>query len=195
MKLCFATNNAHKLSEVKSFLDGKFSIVSLREMGYHEELAETTGTIPGNSKQKAEYVYSHFKMDCFADDSGLEVAVLHNAPGVDSAIYAGPQRNHDDNISLLLRNLEGKGDRSARFITVVTLFVSGNHFQFEGTLEGKILNEKRGQAGFGYDPVFVPHGFDRTLAQMTMVEKNRISHRAKAIEKLAAFLESNYRSV
>jgi len=195
MKLCFATNNAHKLLEVKSLLDEKFEIVSLQDIGCHEELGETAGTISGNSNQKAAYVYAKYKVDCFADDSGLEVAVLNNEPGVDSAIYAGLQRNHDDNMRLLLKNLEGKGDRRARFITVVTLIVSGNHFQFEGLLEGKILTEKRGQGGFGYDPVFVPNGFDKTLAQMTMEEKNRISHRAKAIKKLVAFLELNCHSV
>src|SRR5258705_8426960 len=154
MKLCFARNNAHKLSEVKSLLEGKFQIVSLQDIGCNEELPETTGTIPGNSNQKAEYVYTNYQVDCFADDSGLEVAMLNNKPGVDSAIYAGPQRSHDDNIRLLLKNLEGKGDRSARFITLITLIVSGNHFQFEGVLEGKILKERRGQGGFGYDPVF-----------------------------------------
>lgn len=189
--LCFATNNQHKLTEVKALLDGKFQIVNLQEIGCHEELAETTGTISGNSNQKANYVYAKYKVDCFADDSGLEVAALHNAPGVDSAIYAGPQRNHEDNIRLLLKNLEGQGDRRARFITVITLIISGQHFYFEGILEGEILNEKRGLGGFGYDPVFLPHGLDKTLAQMNMEEKNSISHRAKAIEKLVAFLESN----
>jgi len=189
-KLCFATNNAHKLSEVKSLLDGKFQIVSLQEIGCTEELAETTGTILGNSNQKAEYVYTKYKVDCFADDSGLEVTALNNEPGVDSAIYAGPQRSHNDNINLLLKNLEGIENRTARFITVITLIIKGNHFQFEGILDGRILNEKHGSGGFGYDPVFVPKGFDKTLAQMTMEEKNRISHRAKAIAKLVAFLKS-----
>ena len=190
MKLCFATNNAHKLSEVKSLLDGKFQIVSLQDIGCIEELAETTGTISGNSTQKAEYVYTKYKVDCFADDSGLEVAMLNNAPGVDSAIYAGPQRSHDDNINLLLKNLNGIENRKARFITIITLIRSGHQFQFEGILDGQILNEKHGSGGFGYDPIFVPNGFDKTLAQMTMEEKNRISHRAKAIAKLVAFLKS-----
>jgi len=190
MKLCFATNNAHKLSEVKSLLDGKFQIVSLQEIGCIEELAETTGTISGNSTQKAEYVYTKYKVDCFADDSGLEVAMLNDAPGVDSAIYAGPQRSHDDNINLLLKNLNGIENRKARFITIITLIRSGHQFQFEGILDGQILNEKHGSGGFGYDPIFVPNGFDKTLAQMTMEEKNRISHRAKAIAKLVAFLKS-----
>jgi XTP/dITP diphosphohydrolase len=193
MTLCFATNNAHKLAEVKSLLHGKFQIVSLQDIGCHEELAETTGTISGNSNQKAEYVYAKYKVDCFADDSGLEVLALNHAPGVDSAIYAGPQRSHDDNIALLLKNLDGLRHRTARFITVITLIISGKHFQFEGILEGEILHEKRGKGGFGYDPVFVPYGFDRSLAQMTMEEKNRISHRAKATDKLVAFLESNSR--
>ena len=190
MKLCFATNNEHKLSEVKSLLDGKFQIVSLQDIGCIEELAETTGTISGNSTQKAEYVYTKYKVDCFADDSGLEVAMLNNAPGVDSAIYAGPQRSHDDNINLLLKNLNGIENRKARFITIITLIRSGHQFQFEGILDGQILNEKHGSGGFGYDPIFVPNGFDKTLAQMTMEEKNRISHRAKAIAKLVAFLKS-----
>jgi XTP/dITP diphosphohydrolase len=192
MNLCFATNNAHKLSEVKSLLDGKFQIVSLQDIGCIEELAETTGTISGNSAQKASYVHANYKVDCFADDSGLEVKELNNAPGVDSAIYAGPQRSHDDNIKLLLKNLDGNENRTAHFITVITLIISGKQIQFKGFLEGTILNERRGGGGFGYDPVFLPDGFDKTLAQMTMAEKNRISHRALAIEKLVAFLDSNY---
>ena len=192
MRLCFATNNAHKLSEVKSLLDGKFRIVSLQDIGCTEELAETTGTIPGNSSQKATYVHVNYKVDCFADDSGLEVEALNNAPGVDSAIYAGPQRSHDDNIKLLLKNLEGTENRTAHFITVITVIISGKQFQFKGILNGQILNEKRGSGGFGYDPIFLPNGYDKTLAQMTMEEKNKISHRAKAIEKLVSFLDSNY---
>jgi XTP/dITP diphosphohydrolase len=190
MKLCFATNNEHKLAEVRAILNDKFQILSLRNIGCFEELPETTGTIEGNSNQKAQYVFSKYKIDCFADDSGLEVPALNNAPGVDSAIYAGPQRNHDDNIELLLKNLHGYTNRTARFITIISLITSGQCFQFEGILSGRILEEKHGDGGFGYDPVFLPDGFDRTLAQMTMEEKNRISHRAKAVEKLVAFLES-----
>jgi len=195
MKLCFATNNMHKLSEVRSLLDGKFHIASLHDIGCHEELAETTGTISGNSHQKAEYIYSKYQMNCFADDSGLEVTSLNWAPGVDSAMYAGPQRKHDDNINLLLSNLEGVENRQARFITVITLIIAEKQVQFEGILEGRILSEKQGSGGFGYDPVFLPNGFDKTLAQMTMEEKNRISHRAHAIKKLVAFLELNYHSI
>jgi len=195
MELCFATNNTHKLLEVKSLLEGKFQIVSLHDIGCDEELAETTGTISGNSRQKAEYIYNKYQVNCFADDSGLEVASLKQAPGVDSAMYAGPQRNHDDNINLLLRNLEGVENRKARFITVITLVMAGKHVQFEGTLEGRILREKQGRGGFGYDPIFLPDSFDKTLAQMTMEEKNSISHRAHAIKKLVAFLELNYHSI
>ncbi len=195
MKLCFATNNEHKLSEAKAILRGKYQIVSLEEIGCNEELPETTGTIVGNSHQKAEYIYSKYRTDCFADDSGLEVHALTNAPGVDSAIYAGPQRSHHDNINLLLNNLIGNVNRKAQFITIITLIISGDHYQFDGVLKGKISEEKHGNGGFGYDPVFIPDGYDLTLAQMTMEEKNRISHRAIALTKLVSFLESNCRSV
>jgi len=192
MNLCFASNNAHKLNEARALLNGKISIVSLKEIGCTEELAETTGTIPGNSKQKAEYVFKNYKVDCFADDSGLEVEALAGAPGVDSAIYAGPQRSHDDNINLLLRNLEEVVNRKARFVTVITLVLDGKIYQFEGALEGKIISEKQGAEGFGYDPVFMPMGFSKTLAQMILREKNEISHRARAIEKLVKFI-SDYK--
>ena len=189
-KLCFATNNAHKLSEVKSLLDGKFQIVSLQEIGCTEELAETTGTILGNSNQKAEYVYTKYKVDCFADDSGLEVTALNNEPGVDSAIYAGPQRSHNDNINLLLKNLEGIENRTARFITVITLIIKGNHFQFEGILDGRILNEKHGSGGFGYDPVFVPKGQSQSFSEMPAYLKNGLSHRGRAVSRMLKFLQS-----
>lgn len=190
MNLCFATNNDHKLEEARGILNSKFQVLSLRDIGCNEELPETTGTIQGNSGQKAEYVFNNYKINCFADDSGLEVRALNNAPGVDSAHYAGSQRSHKDNINLLLKNLDGIEERSARFITVITLIISGESFQFEGTLEGKILNEPHGSNGFGYDPVFVPNGQDKTLAEMTMEEKNKISHRAKALQKLVEYLVS-----
>jgi len=198
MTLCFATNNNHKLEEVRALLAERkttqeiISIVSLKDIGCNEELAETTGTISGNSKQKAEYVFNTYKVDCFADDSGLEVVALNGAPGVDSAIYAGPQRSHEDNINLLLKNLTGVTETNARFVTVITLFLSGQVHQFEGEVKGKILFERRGSQGFGYDPVFLPDGFQRTLAEMTLEEKNKISHRAMAIEKLVKFINSNF---
>ncbi len=188
MRLCFATNNQHKFEEVKPFLSPKFNLLKLTDVGCHEELPETTGTIAGNSKQKADYVFNKFKIDCFADDSGLEVFVLNNSPGVDSAHYAGAQRNHQDNINLLLNNMEGIDDRKARFVTIITLILSGKYFQFEGVLEGSILSEQKGAGGFGYDPVFLPQGYLNTLAEMTLEEKNRISHRAKAVQQLVDFL-------
>ncbi|HTH55604.1 MAG TPA: RdgB/HAM1 family non-canonical purine NTP pyrophosphatase [Cyclobacteriaceae bacterium] len=197
VRLCFATNNNHKLEEVRALLEArnstreKISIVCLKEIGCTEELAETTGTILGNSKQKAEYVFKNYHLSCFADDSGLEVEALHGAPGVDSAIYAGPQRNHSDNIDLLLKNLGQLTNRNARFVTVITLFMGEEVHQFEGELKGKISFEKRGSQGFGYDPVFLPDGFQKTLAEMTMEEKNKISHRARAMEKLVKFINSN----
>jgi XTP/dITP diphosphohydrolase len=191
MTFCFATNNAHKLAEVRSLLEGKITIVSLKEIGCHEELEETTGTITGNSQQKAEYVSKNYHVNCFADDSGLEVEALEGLPGVDSAIYAGPHRSHDDNIKLLLKNLDGISNRSARFVTVITLVAAQAVYQFEGELRGKIILEKRGSGGFGYDPVFMPEGFPKTLAEMSMEEKNKISHRARAIEKLVNFLNSS----
>lgn len=188
MELCFATNNAHKLEEVRAIIGRKIHIVSLKEIGCRQELAETSGTITGNSRQKAEYVLNNYSVNCFADDSGLEVESLNGAPGVDSAIYAGPQRSHDDNIQLLLKNMVGITNRSARFITVITLCLDGKSFQFEGEVRGRILSEKKGTGGFGYDPVFMPDGFSKTLAEMSMEEKNKISHRARAIGKLVKFI-------
>ncbi len=189
MTLCFATNNSHKIKEVKALLEGKIEVLSLKDIGCEEELPETTGAIEGNAVQKAEYVSSKYKVDCFADDSGLEVYALSNAPGVDSAIYAGLHRHPGDNINLLLRNLSGINDRRARFVTVIALIMSGQKTVFEGILEGAITNRTLGAEGFGYDPVFVPQGFDHSLAQMTFEEKNKISHRAKAIQKLIRFLD------
>ncbi|GHN01464.1 non-canonical purine NTP pyrophosphatase [Cytophagales bacterium WSM2-2] len=195
MRLCFATNNAHKLDEVRALVKEKISIVNLKEIGCTEELAETTGTISGNSLQKAEYVFKNYSEACFADDSGLEVEALNGAPGVDSAIYAGPQRSHADNIALLLKNMDGVTNRKARFITIITLISEGQIHQFEGVLEGKIISHKQGSGGFGYDPVFMPDGFTKTLAEMTMEEKNKISHRARTVEKLVKFINSNLESL
>jgi len=189
MKLCFATNNAHKIEEVKALLGNEIELVSLKEIGCTEELAETTGTIAGNSKQKAQYVFENYHVNCFADDSGLEVEALHGEPGVDSAYYAGLQRNHNDNINLLLKNMDGVTNRNARFVTIITLFIDNQPYQFEGEVKGKILTERKGMGGFGYDPVFLPDGFSKTLAEMAMQEKNKISHRARAVEKLVTFLK------
>ncbi|MBS1487585.1 MAG: RdgB/HAM1 family non-canonical purine NTP pyrophosphatase [Bacteroidetes bacterium] len=189
MEICFATNNKNKLHEVKALLGNEFHILSLAEIGCHEELPETTGTIAGNSRQKAEYVFSRYGITCFADDSGLQVNALQGAPGVDSAFYAGPQKNDQDNVALLLRNMQHVADRSANFITIITLVKGTNDVsQFEGILNGEITRQTCGTNGFGYDPVFRPAGLSINLAEMSREEKNKISHRAKAVEKLVRFL-------
>jgi XTP/dITP diphosphohydrolase len=190
MKLCVATNNSHKAEEISQLLGSSFELVTLQQIGCFEELAEEQETIEGNSRQKAEYVFNKYKVRCFADDSGLEVNALNGAPGVHSAYYAGPQKNFDDNINVLLKNLESATDRSARFRTVITLMESEGVRQFEGSLEGTILNERKGKGGFGYDPVFLPQGYSKTLAEMTLAEKNKISHRSIALGKLVAYLNS-----
>lgn len=188
-KLCFATNNAHKLEEIQAILGDSFELISLAATGCTEELPETGNTLEANSLQKAQYLYDHYQVNCFADDSGLEVQALNGEPGVDSAHYAGPQRSHADNVNLLLKNLGDTTDRSAKFRTVITLIQNGEITQFEGNIEGKIISNLRGTQGFGYDPIFVPEGYETTFAEMSLSEKGKISHRAKAFEKLVAFLE------
>lgn len=188
MNLCFATNNKHKLEELQALVGGKFQLQSLSDIGCKEELAEDQDTLEGNSLQKAEYVFEKYGVPCFADDSGLEVETLGGAPGVYSARYAGPQRSHDDNITLLIRNLEGKTNRNAQFRTVITLIDTQGRHQFEGVLKGAILATRKGNGGFGYDPVFQPEGFSKTLAEMSMEEKNKISHRGLAVKKFIEFL-------
>lgn len=168
-----------------------FRIVSLAEIGCTEELEETSDTFQGNSLQKARYVFEQYNIPCFADDSGLEVAALNGAPGVYSARYAGPQRKDSDNVDLLLQNLSGKNDRKARFRTVIALIGIGTEpVFFEGRVDGVIINERRGANGFGYDPVFVPNGYNQTFAEMQLEEKNRISHRSKAIKQLVTHLKT-----
>ena len=189
-KLCFATNNAHKLEEIQAILGDSFELISLKETGCKEELPETGDTLEANSLQKAQYLYDHYQVNCFADDSGLEVHSLDGEPGVDSAHYAGPQRSHADNVNLLLKNLGDKTNRSAQFRTVITLIRNGKITQFQGSIDGQIISKLRGSEGFGYDPVFVPEGYDKTFAEMSLAEKGEISHRAKAFEKLVTFLGS-----
>ena len=190
MKLCFATDNSHKLEEVRHAIKN-FQIVSLEEIKCFEELPETRDTLEGNSLQKAEFVFNKYKFLCFADDTGLEVEALNNAPGVYSARYAGPQRNSDDNIDLLLKNLQGKENRRARFRTVISLVgFEPTPLFFEGIIDGSITLDKRGSSGFGYDPVFLPEGYAKTFAEMSLVEKNKLSHRAQAVKKLEAYLTS-----
>jgi XTP/dITP diphosphohydrolase len=191
MKLCFATNNLNKLTEIQALLGDQFELFTLADIGCDVDIPEPYDTISENSRGKAAYVYENFQIDCFADDTGLEVTALNSEPGVKSARYAGAQRNSDDNINLLLLKLSSLPDKSARFVTVITLVLNGEFHQFEGIVEGKIITEKRGTNGFGYDPVFVPDDFDRTFAEMTLEEKSKLSHRARAFAKLVDFLKTN----
>ena len=170
-------------------LGNSIVLETLRDIGCNEELPEEKDTIEGNSLQKAQYVFDHYHVDCFADDSGLEVDAINGEPGVYSAMYAGPHRSASDNMDLLLKKLGNNPDRKARFRTVITLIQQGKVTQFEGIVNGTILKERRGTDGFGYDPLFLPDGHSKTLAEMTMEEKNQISHRAMAIRKLANFLK------
>lgn len=193
MTLCFATNNKHKLEEVKHIVGPDHKIVSLAEINCFEELPETRDTLEGNSLQKAEYVFEKFNILCFADDTGLEVEVLNGAPGVYSARYAGDHKNSEDNVTLLLRKMSGQLNRKARFRTIITLLGHGEEpVFFEGIINGQIINEKKGTIGFGYDPVFIPDGFERTFAEMTLEQKNTLSHRAIAVKKLGAYLKNHF---
>ncbi len=189
-KLCFATNNKHKVAEVSQMLEGKYELLTLQDIGCHEELAEDQDTLEGNSRQKAAYVWEQYQVSCFADDTGLEVDALNGAPGVYSARYAGPQRSDTDNIQHLLQNLAPHQNRKARFRTCITLILDGQEHQFEGIVAGTISEEWKGDKGFGYDPVFTPDGYDRTFAEMTSAEKNAISHRGRAVQQLVAFLKA-----
>jgi XTP/dITP diphosphohydrolase len=190
MQICFATNNKHKLEEVKHLPGYKFQILSLQEIGCLDELPETQDTLEGNSLQKADFVFNKYNIPCFADDTGLEVEALHGAPGVYSARYAGAQRDSNDNINLLLQNLKGESNRKAQFRTIITLKGFKQDYFFEGIIKGNITTERKGDSGFGYDPVFVPEGFNITFAEMSMAEKNKLSHRAIAVQKLISFLQS-----
>lgn len=190
MQLCFATNNTHKLEEIRAILGENFVLKTLQEIGCNDELPETTDTIEGNSAQKAEYVWEHYGVNCFADDSGLEIEALNGAPGVHSAYYSG-ERNHARNIERVLRELASESNRKARFKTVITLTLEGKSHSFEGIVEGIIIDVPRGTDGFGYDPIFVPENHNRTFAEMTLEEKGKLSHRSKAFVKLIAFLQSH----
>jgi XTP/dITP diphosphohydrolase len=190
MKICFATNNVKKIEEVKAALEPEFEIVSLHEIGCFEELPETGDTLDHNAFQKARFVKEHYGVDCFADDTGLEVDALHGAPGVYSGRFAGEPRSDERNIALLLEKMSGISDRKARFKTVIALIFDGKEHSFEGIAEGEILEEKVGQGGFGYDPIFKPTNFDKTFAELTLAEKNEISHRGKAVKALISFLSN-----
>ena len=191
MKLVFATNNNHKLKEVQEMLPKTMQLLSLKEINCFEDIAETETTLQGNAALKANFISQNFQLDCFADDTGLEVACLHGKPGVYSARFAGEPSNIEKNMEKLLHEMADFKDRSAQFRTVICLNLDGNQYFFEGICKGRILTEKNGTAGFGYDPIFQPEGFQQSFAEMTSEEKNKISHRGLAIEKLVAFL-TNY---
>lgn len=190
MELVFATQNPNKAKEINSKLGDAFSIVDLKSLNITEDIPETSDTLKGNALQKARYVYQKTKRNCFADDTGLEVEALNGEPGVLSARYAGLQKNASDNMKLLLRNLESKPDRKARFRTVIALIINGEEHLFEGIANGIITPDKQGNEGFGYDPIFMPEGFNTTFAQMSLDEKNKLSHRAKAFDKMKDYLTS-----
>jgi XTP/dITP diphosphohydrolase len=190
MKLVFATNNEHKLTEIREMLGDRFHLVSLAEIGCDEDIPETKNTLEGNASQKAHYIFEKYGLNCFADDTGLEVEALGMAPGVYSARYAGPQRNSSDNIKRLLSELDIINNRKARFRTVISLLIDGNETLFEGIVDGEIMYEPAGKLGFGYDPVFQPEGYSVSFAEMELAVKNEISHRGRAFKKLINYLKN-----
>ena len=190
MKIVFATNNAHKLAEVQAVLGDAYELVTPRMCGVEEEIPERQPTLEGNASEKSHYLRARTGLDCFADDTGLEVEALGGAPGVRSARYASEGHDFAANNRLLLRNLEGVANRRARFRTVISLLVGDEEHLFEGIVEGRIVERASGTEGFGYDPLFVPDGYDRTFAEMSADEKNAVSHRGRAVRRLAEFLRS-----
>jgi len=201
LKIIFATNNPHKLSEIQDILGQEFQLLSLKDIHFEEDIPETQPTLEGNALQKARYIFERFNLPCFADDTGLEIQALHGEPGVYSARYAGSVQDHGSeknrtaaNIVKVLTKLATEKDRSARFRTVIAYLDGKKEHLFEGTVQGRIINNQRGEDGFGYDPVFVPDGYNQTFAEMPLSEKNKISHRARAFGKLVNFLRENSNS-
>lgn len=189
MKLVFATNNAHKLSEIRAMLGDDIEVLSLADINCHDDIPETADTLQGNALIKARWVKERYGLDCFADDTGLEVDALGGGPGVHTARYAYPDRHDPEaNTRKLLAELQNKNDRSAQFRTVIALILNGEEHLFEGIVRGEIAPEERGTEGFGYDPVFIPEETGKTFAELGVDVKNRISHRARAVRKLVAFL-------
>lgn len=190
MELVFATNNKHKLNELQVILGDQFKLLSLKEIGCTEEIPEEQPTLEGNSNQKSFFVYSKYGYNCFADDTGLEIESLNGEPGVYSARYAGEEKSADANMDKVLQKLAKIKNKKARFRTIISLIINGEENQFEGVVEGKIISKKRGESGFGYDPIFQPDGFQETFAEMNIVDKNKISHRGRAVKKLVEYLNS-----
>ena len=188
MKLVFATQNENKAHEIQSLLPEYFKIISLKDIRCFDEIPETAETLEGNSLLKASFISETYNLNCFADDTGLEIEALDNRPGVHSALYAGPDKSAAANIDKVLSELEGKTSRNAQFRTIITLILNKSTFSFEGIVRGEIISKKRGENGFGYDPIFVPEGEIRTFAEMSLEEKNKHSHRARAFQKMIDFL-------
>ena len=186
-KIVFATGNLNKLKEIKSAIKS-FEIVGLKDLGITEKIPETGDTLKKNALQKAKYVYDKTGLDCFSDDTGLEIEALNNRPGVYSAMYAGPDCNAENNMQKVLKELEGKTNRNAQFKTVIALILQGKEYFFEGLVSGEILKEKKGKDGFGYDPIFRPIGYKESFAEISIAQKNEISHRGLAVKKLVKFL-------
>lgn len=189
-KLVFATNNLHKLNEVSAILKDKIELLSLSDIDCHTDIPETSDTLEGNALLKAQFIYKNYGLNCFADDTGLEVKALNGKPGVYSARYAGDNHNSEANMFKLLHDMEGIENRQAQFRTVISLILDESEYQFEGIIKGSIIAEKRGLSGFGYDPIFVPEGYSETFAELGDEIKNKISHRAQAVNKLCKFLFS-----
>jgi XTP/dITP diphosphohydrolase len=187
-QIVFATNNKNKLREMREIMEGQYEILSLDDIGCHEEIIEDADTIEGNSHIKADFITNKFHLDCFADDTGLEVEALDGAPGVYSARYAGEHCSYQDNVNKMLDAMKGKTNRKAAFRTVIALNLDGKSYTCEGRCDGQILEAQRGTDGFGYDPIFMPDGFNQTFAEMTHDDKNAISHRGRAMQQLIAFL-------
>jgi XTP/dITP diphosphohydrolase len=188
MKLVFATNNQHKVQEIKKLLDDSIELLSLNDLGCDEDIPENQDTLEGNASEKSFYIYNKYGVNCFADDTGLEIEALGGEPGVYSARYAGEERNSENNMNLILDKLSIIKNRKARFRTVISLVIDGLETQFEGVVEGHILEDKRGYTGFGYDPIFQPDESNLSFAQMPLDEKNKISHRGRAVQKLVEYL-------
>jgi len=190
MELVFATNNQHKIKEISPLIENSFQLLSLADLSFFEEIPETQATLEGNASQKSHFIFDKFAVNCFADDTGLEIEALDGEPGVYSARYAGEGCNFQDNIDKVLLKMDGIINRKARFRTVISLILEGKEYFFEGYVNGIILTEKYGTDGFGYDPIFMPDGYSISFAEMTLEEKNRISHRSMAVGKLAVFLNT-----
>ncbi|MDR3046053.1 MAG: non-canonical purine NTP diphosphatase [Bacteroidales bacterium] len=190
MNLVFATHNQHKTDEIRHIIGNHFTIQNLKDIGCFEEIEETTNTLQGNALLKAQYVFNKYGINCFSDDTGLEIEALNGAPGVFSARYAGEPCSFEDNMNKVLKELKGITNRKASFKTVIALILDGNQYFFEGAIEGCITTEKMGIAGFGYDPIFLPQGYSKTFAALGDDDKNKISHRAMAVHKLINFLST-----